>query len=260
MRSMTAYASVHESKNSYGAQIAVRSINFKYLDTIIRNVPAENILLEEEIKREVKKRICRGKVEIFVFVTKQPPKSVSIDEKVVAKYISQVKSLAKKYKLKGDVTISDILGLPQVLSLEQKTASNRVVIISALKKALDTLLEFKKREGRAIKKEITTNLQKLKQNIQKIRKKKPGIREMENGKEDIDEELSLISFYISKLEHTINTKKEAPKGKSLDFLTQEILRELNAASSKTRKKTPALLIVEAKNYLERIREQAQNIE
>ena len=63
-----------------------------------------------------------------------------------------------------------------------------------------------------------------------------------------------------KLESKINSKKLIPQGKPIDFLTQEILRELNAASSKTKKKNPALLIVEGKSYLERIREQAQNIE
>ena len=260
MRSMTAYASVHEHKNAQGVQIAVRSINFKYLDIIVRNVPAENILLEEEIKREIKKKIYRGKVEVFVFSTRQPLNKISIDEAIVARYVAQARSLAKKYKLKSDLGISDILNLPQAVSFEQKPGGDRTIVISALKKALDKLLEFKEKEGKIIRKEISKNLQGLKQNIQRIRKHKPGIREMENGKEDIDEELSLISFYVNKLESNIQSKKAGPKGKSLDFLTQEILRELNAASSKTRKRTPALLIVEAKNYLERIREQVQNIE
>ena len=69
-----------------------------------------------------------------------------------------------------------------------------------------------------------------------------------------------MSFYTKELEKKINAKNLATKGKALDFLTQEILRELNAASSKTKAKRVAALIVEAKNYLDRIREQAQNVE
>ena len=81
----------------------------------------------------------------------------------------------------------------------------------------------------------------------------------ENNKEDIDEEISLLTFYAKKLEKEISSKQDS-KGKAIDFLTQEILRELNAASSKTKKPVLASLIVESKSYLERIREQAQNIE
>ncbi|MCK5346679.1 MAG: DUF1732 domain-containing protein, partial [Candidatus Heimdallarchaeota archaeon] len=86
------------------------------------------------------------------------------------------------------------------------------------------------------------NLKKLENNINKIKKSKPKINQMENGKEDIDEELSLAAFYLDKLDKNFQSKQVTPKGKSIDFLTQEILRELNAASSKTKKKTAALLI------------------
>ncbi|MCF7908184.1 MAG: DUF1732 domain-containing protein [Candidatus Omnitrophica bacterium] len=260
MKSMTAYASVYKRKDSHTVQVTLRALNFKYLDILVRNLPAEDILLEEEIKRQVKKNVFRGKVEIFVFLTGAKSKKVSVDEKVVAKYISQMKALAKKHNIRADINISDIVGLPQAVFWEQKAGGERSLIISAIKQALVKLLEFKKKEGKIIKKEMLDNLKKLKSNMVKIKTHKPGIASMENGKEDIDEEISLSLFYIAKLENKINSKSQAPQGKAIDFLTQEILRELNAASSKTKKKTAAISIVEAKNYLERVREQAQNIE
>ena len=107
---------------------------------------------------------------------------------------------------------------------------------------------------------MNTNLASLRQNIESIKKAVPAPVKEVNGKEDINEEISLASFYLNKLDKTINAKTEKPKGKSLDFLTQEILRELNSASSKTKNRNIAPLIVESKNYLERIREQAQNVE
>ena len=260
MKSMTAYASAQKTASGQSVQIAMRSLNFKYLDISIRNLPIEDILLEEEIKRQVKKKISRGKVEVFVFLSKHQGKKIHINEDAVAKYISRAKALAKKHKLGSSLKITDILNLPQVTSWHQPAKDNRGIVSLDLKDVLAKLIEFKKKEGRVIKKEMLKNVSKLKRNALRIKKEKPKARDMENGKEDIDEELSLMIFYIGKLAAKINSNKSQLKGKSIDFLTQEILRELNAASSKTKKKVPALLIVEAKNYLERIREQTQNIE
>lgn len=260
MRSMTAYASAQKSRAFQTIQVILRSLNFKYLDVCVHNLPPEDILLEEKIKREIKKKVHRGKVEVFIFLAKPQIKKVYVDEEIVARYITQIKTLGKKHNLKVSINMSDILNLPQVVSWEQRSKSDEALILSVVREALDQLLRFKEKEGRIIKKEMKDNLLKLRSNVEKIKKQKPKVNEIENGKEDIDEEISLISFYIGKLENKINTKKLTPQGKPADFLTQEILRELNAASSKTKRKNPALLIVEGKNYLERIREQAQNIE
>jgi len=260
MRSMTAYSSVHRQKGAQTAQVVLRSTNFKYLDVFTHGLSPEDILLEERIKREIKKGAYRGKVEAFIFMTKPQIKNVYVDEATVVRYISQIKALSRKYKLKYDISLNDILNLPQAVSWEQKVKSDHGFVMATLKEALGKFIEFKKREGKIIQKEMLGNLSKLEDNVRKIKKQKPKIKKEENGKEDIDEEISLMSFYINKLGEKIKSKKNGPLGKSIDFLTLEILRELNAASSKTKKKALALLIVEAKNYLERIREQAQNVE
>ena len=260
MKSMTGYATVNKSDHSHAVQVIIRSTNFKYLDITIRNLPAEAMALEEAMKREIKKKITRGKIEVFVLWEEHQARKPIINERVVARYISQAKALAKKHKIRSEMAIGDILSLPQAISWQQTRNSNYASAIVALRQALEGLLNFKQREGRAIQKEMTDNLKKLKRNIDQIRKLKPSASKAENGKEDIDEEISLMSFYARKLESTISTNRASAKGKSIDFLTQEILRELNAASSKTKQKKAALLIVEAKNYLERIREQTQNIE
>ncbi len=116
MKSMTAYASAQKSRGSHTIQIILRSLNFKYLDICIHNLPPEDILLEEKIKREIKKKVCRGKVEVFIFSTKPQTKKIYVDEMVIAKYITRAKALGKKYNLKQDINISDILNLPQAIS------------------------------------------------------------------------------------------------------------------------------------------------
>jgi len=260
IRAMTAYASASKSSESQSVQVILRSLNFKYLDIGIHNLVAEDIWIEEAIKREIKKKIYRGKVEVFIFLAEGQEGGVRINKKVVGEYISQANSIAKKYKIKSELKISDILRLPQAISWERTKKSQPRLIVSALKKALAKLMDFKEKQGQAIRKEVLSNLNKIKENAKNIKTRTGKIAKRENGKEDIDEELSLISFYADKLGKKITGKKIEPKGKSIDFLVQEILRELNAASSKTKDKASALLIVEAKNYLERIREQAQNIE
>jgi uncharacterized protein YicC (UPF0701 family) len=147
-----------------------------------------------------------------------------------------------------------------VISAYSKSGVSKTQLVSVLKKSLKKLVEFKKEKGQAISKEITKHLNLLDGNISKIKKSKKRPSKEVDGKEDIEEELSLVEFYSKKAKTIINSKKQIRKGKAINFLSQEILRELNAASSKTRQKKMASLIVEAKNYLGRIREQAQNIE
>ncbi len=260
MRSMTAYASARCQKGEQSAQVTIRSLNFKYLDVVVQNLPGEDIPFEEKIKKETKCFVSRGRVEIFIFLNRDQVPTIQINEKAVKKYIGELKKIAKKYNLKGDIKINEIFNLPQVIFWDKRNKNSQILIQAALKKALNGLLDFKKKEGKAIQKEVETNLKKLKKNLEEVRRLKPQANREENDKEDIDEEVSLATFYISKIEGKIKSSKDQLKGKAIDFLTQEISRELNAASSKTKKRKTSFLIVESKNYLERIREQAQNIE
>ncbi|UCC95049.1 MAG: DUF1732 domain-containing protein [Candidatus Omnitrophota bacterium] len=261
MKSMTAYAYVSKRKDSQVIQLVFRSLNYKYLDVFVHNLSVENVLLEEKIKKEIKKKVHRGRIEVYVFL-RRPAGQVHIDERNLLSYISQINKIAKKYHLNNDLNISNILGLPQVMYWQEKERSMENLILPAVREGVKKLVEFKKRGGAVIKRQMSYNVKKIKTNVEKIKKIKPkiGATNEDNSREDIDEEISLISFYVNRLEKKIYSGKANLIGKSIDFLTQEILRELNAASSKTKNKNVASSIVDAKSYLERIREQAQNIE
>jgi len=261
MKSMTAYAYGLQEKGLQSAKVIIRSTNYRYLEIFVYNLSGENILLEEAIKKEIKSKISRGRIEVHVFL-KYPLRTVlTINEANLKEYIVSLKKISKKYNLKGELSINNIINLPHIVSWREKETSKTGLIIAAFKTALARLIEFKEREGTAIHREISQNLRGLKSNANKIKSIKPKARdEGDNSKEDIDEEISLISFYISRLENKIKARKIQSLGKPIDFLTQEILRELNAASSKTKNRIVANLIVESKNFLERVREQAQNIE
>jgi uncharacterized protein YicC (UPF0701 family) len=256
---MTAYACVYKRKDSQTLQLILRSLNFKYLEVTIHNLPFHSILLEEKIKRFIRQKISRGKIEVYAVLKGHIDSEIYVDEKVLATYIHQAKKLTKKHKLSTNFNISDFLSLPQVISCSEKRTEENL-ILAAAKEGIGRLLEFKEKQGEAIRRDMMHNLAHLHRNIDSIKKTKLSMPQEGNGKEDINEEISLASFYLNKLEKNINAKTYTPKGKSLDFLTQEILRELNSASSKTKNKAISPLIVESKTYLERIREQAQNVE
>jgi uncharacterized protein YicC (UPF0701 family) len=236
----------------------LRSLNFKYLEIAIYNLPSTKIILEEKIKREIKKTIHRGKIEIFFFLRGLLEGEVFINEKLLARCLRRTEELAKEYNFNFQFDISNFLTLPRAFSWKEKSIKDEF-ILSSVKEGLNKLVRFKEKEGKVIKEEMSKNLERLKENIKKVNKYKPRITQ-DNNKEDIDEEIALISFYINRLEKKLQSSKVITRGKYIDFLTQEILRELNASASKVRNKQAASLIVEAKNYLDRIREQAQNIE
>jgi len=261
MRSMTAFASAAKRKYSQNVQVILRSLNYKYLDVFVHNLPPEKLFLEDKIKKEVRRRINRGRVEVYVFI-KGEACQVRINEKNFMEYVRQITRVAKKYKLQNEVRLSEILSLPQVVCLQEKDAVSDSLVMPTLRDGLKKLLVFKAQEGRIVEREMRRSLGKIKTNVAKIEKLMPLAKseaKENNNKEDIAEEVSLMSFYVHKLEKCIDSQTVS-KGKTLDFLTQEILRELNAASSKTAEKNTAACIVECKSYLERIREQAQNVE
>jgi uncharacterized protein YicC (UPF0701 family) len=246
---MTAYAQVYKSTDSFYLEVILRSLNFKYLQITVHNLPYEKLLLEEKIKNEIKKHIFRGKIEVFLFLRSLKGNLA----KIYQKYFSSLEEVTRKYNIGVTLNLSDLLHISS--SLLYKEIKDDLVL-SAVREGVSKLLRFKEREGRLIKEETKKNLRRLKENVEKINKYKP--KEAEE-KEDIDEEISLTLFYVKELEKKINSKT-ITKGKTIDFLTQEILRELNSASSKTKDKKISRLIVKAKDFLEKIREQAQNVE
>ena len=238
---MTAYAHVVKKSGTQSVQVAIRSNNFKYLSVAVNNLSVEYLELEDKIKKEIEKISRRGKIEVHIFLKRPLAGEVHINEEALAKYVTQAKKLAKKYNLKEEMAIKDFFALPQVIWLDEKNSDGSALVMSAVKQAIKELTEFKKKEGEIIKKEMLKNLKKLQTNAAQMEKDKPLASAIENNKEDIDEEISLLTFYAKKLEKEVNAKQES-KGKAIDFLTQEILRELNAASSKTKKPSLALYI------------------
>jgi len=260
MKAMTAYSYTREAAAGEAVEVSFKSLNSKYLDINIRHLPAENVLLERKIKSAIEDKISRGRVEMGIFIKSTKKDKAVINQNLLKTYCSQVKKIAKNLGLDPKLSMGELLSLPNLITVESTRSIDEHIILSAVRKTVDKAVLFREKEGRAIKKRLIQHLKRLEAAAENIAKVKPKVKSGDLGKEDIDEEVSLMQFYISKLEKMISRKQKKPVGKTIDFLAQEILRELNTCASKSKQKTLASHIIEAKNLTERIREQAQNVE
>lgn len=264
MNAMEAYGYARARSGDEIVETVSKSLNSKWLDVIIYHLPAEKMPLEKEIKELVKKRIKRGRVELYFSIKSPPRLKAHIDENLLKDYLNQIKYIQKNYSVfartKGGLSLPDMLGLPGVVSFKSQVKVSDRLILSAAAGSVEKLIAFRRKKGYTIRRKLLQYIGRLESIVAKMEKFKPSPRTPELGKEEIAEELSLIAFYLKKLRKELKEKTAEPKGKTVDFLTQGILRELNTAASKTKKVKVTALIVEAKNYSERIREQAQNIE
>ncbi len=260
MRAMTSYAYVRDVKGAEVVEVSVKTLNSKYLDVYIRHLPPENVLLERKIKELIENVIHRGRLELNVTVRSAKSDKTEINKDLLREYYGQIKKIARQMHLPESVSLRDLLTLPGLISVKSTRSINEKLVLQAVKKALNKTVSFREKEGRAIRKKLITHLRALTRALKKIEQYKPKAGNSELGKEDIDEEVSLLKFYVKKLDKIMHGKNKAVSGKTIDFLAQEILRELNTSASKSKKVHLASVIIEAKNYTERIREQAQNIE
>jgi uncharacterized protein YicC (UPF0701 family) len=259
MRSMTSYAQAKASDNNFFCELVLRSNNSKYLEFFSHQLPAEKIYLEERFRREIKKNISRGRIEAFFFLFSKSRHNIAIDYKTLQKYSNNATKVAKQFNLRKEALFSNIFSLPGVIKDQQKYKISDRLLTLIFKEAVVKLNRFREKEGRAIKKDIVKNMRSIESKLSKI-KNATNNKGSDIKNKDIAEEVSLLYFYIGKLKKITHTNKKVAKGKSIDFLSQEILREVNAASSKTKAKRVSWWLVQIKNSLERIREQAQNIE
>jgi len=259
MRTMTAYAYVRKVKKDSRLEIVAKSFNSKYLDIAIYHLPPEKVILERKIRELIERNFSRGRIEMYIFIKSENTLQPAVNEKVLKSYYHQINKVVNQLGLDYLIDISELLNLPGVISLRKEVDKDEWVI-AGVKEAIKKIKSFRQKQGRAVKKKILKYLRKMENIVEKVKKVKVEIKEKEIGKEDIEEEITLFSFYLKKLKKLLSLKKEVPIGKEMDFIIQEILRELNASLSKVKKKRLVSFIIEAKNYAERIRQQAQNIE
>jgi len=291
LKSMTGYGRCSDSVNGFEISFEIRSVNNRYLDTNIR-LPRIYGYLEEKIKKAIQKRAARGKVDAFLTVERPAGDTAEIvlDEALAAQYVSALRKIAENHGLRDDISVSSVARFSDIFSKKTKEDDEDAVwtaVEPVVEKALDAFLAMREKEGKNLFCDLDARLDRMEQILEEIKthsasalseyREKLEIRLKEYladtqidesrlltevgiiaDKIDTGEEITRLASHIDQFRKLI--RQDTPSGRTMDFLTQELNREVNTIGSKCSQLAVTALVIEAKNEIERIREQIQNIE
>lgn len=288
--SMTGYGKCVLDNGDISIKVEIKSVNSRYLDINFKCTRGLSFM-EEKVRGMLKDRIDRGKIDIYVGIRGEyaESKAIKIDESAAASYIEAFKKLKKKFKLKGKTDLNMVTAIQGLFTLEEQEPDEEMLapfITSAVKSAIDNLLEMKETEGRAIEKDMLVKVSEMKQIVNDIEKHSQGltatyadklrdrIKELTDettvdesrlaqevaffaDRSCIDEEITRLRSHVSQFEDNLSKRSI---GRKLDFIIQEMNRESNTIGSKSASIDLTNSAIELKNLVEKLREQAQNIE
>jgi len=291
IKSMTGYGRAAENVDGYEICFELRSVNNRYLDLNIR-LPRIYGYLEDKIKKEVQKVAARGKVDVFLTVERPAGEAaeVALDEGLALQYLAALKRLAEIGGLRDDISVSSVARFSDVFAKKAKEDDEDAVwtaVQTVAEKALLAFREMREKEGENLFLDLDGRLDRLEEILEGIKahsaealaqyRERLEVRLREYledhaidearlltevgivaDKIDTGEEITRLSSHIGQFRKLI--RQDTPSGRTMDFLTQELNREVNTIGSKCSMIEITNLVIEAKNEIERIREQIQNIE
>jgi len=291
IKSMTGYGGAKGTSGKLELSVELKSVNSRYLDLTIK-IPRVYIALEEPLKSLISKQISRGKVDVFVSIDSSNADDVEIklNRPLAEGYISILRSMSEEYDLSGDISAVSLTRFPEVLRAEKKEADTDQLCADISKVLEDALVgfdEMRTGEGEKLSCDISERLdqiEKLSELVEEISpksvaeyRKKLELRMQEilqstdidenrilaeaaifADRVAINEELVRLRSHISGLREMLTSHE--PIGRKIDFLVQEFNREANTIGSKGNDAEMARIVVDMKAEIEKIREQAQNIE
>ena len=290
--SMTGFGRGEASENGITATVEIKSLNSRYLDLSIR-LPQRLQDKELEVKELVQKTINRGKLNITVYLSESETgePSIRVDEKKVKGYSKILNNLREAAGISDPISIRDITQFGDVFINEEEDEEvleqKWQVAEKALAEAVESLLKMRTQEGNQLKNDLVDRIEFIEDNLEIITKETNGRAEEARDKllerinnlieeDKIDpERLELeVAILVDKMDVTEEivrlrshlkffieaVEQPEPAGRRLNFLTQEINRELNTIGSKANNSDIAQYVVKCKEALEQIREQVQNVE
>ncbi len=289
---MTGYGRGESRRDGLHAVAEIGSVNRRQLDLQIQ-LPRALQPLESRIQEEIALRVSRGRVTVNLQVAVGPAagaRRVRLDRPLAQAWLTAVREGARELGLTDDISASALLRLPDLFIVEHPEENLERVwpaIREALHRALAGLLRMRRAEGRALAKDLATRLEQLANQVEMIAARAPGVVERHRAallarleraglplhaddpaiareialfadRSDISEELTRLRSHLAQGRRML--RERDPVGRALDFLTQELLREINTLSAKCGDAAIGAETVRFKAELERLREQVQNVE
>lgn len=274
IQSMTGFGSFETIIPDLGkVSVELRSTNHKFLETVL-HLPEGSLSMEERIKKLIESQVKRGRVVCNLNISSKRAGNVFINKALLKKYTVKIQGIKKEFGIKNELDINTLINLPGVLALEEDRESPETIwpaLKICVSAAVNNLVKTRKKEGAALqgylrkqaeelKKELSAIQVRLKEALKVRLKALATDEERANFTKDTDttEEIDRLSF------HTHNFKSKLAKGgaigKELDFIAQEMQREANTMAAKTFDVSVSAQVLKMKSLIEKIREQAQNIE
>ena len=292
IKSMTGFGRGEHSTEQYKCVVEIRTVNHRYADFSVR-MSRKLSVLEDKIRKFVLERVSRGKVEVNLLLEDYTGdnKVVELDEPLAGAYVNALERINETFALQAhNVDAQDIAKFPDVLKVRANDIDEDVIwvhIQCALEDAVCSLLHMRSAEGAHLNTVLSERADVLEQLIAVIAKTAPDVvtnykKKLEDRLQElldnvpidetrlateiaffadkcsIDEELQRLDSHIMQFRKLIAETK--PVGRKLDFLVQEMNREINTIGSKASDLTIVGQVVEAKSEIEKIREQVQNVE
>lgn len=292
IKSMTGFgkATIQTKEGFIDAEI--RTVNHKYFEMGAK-LPEGLSIFEDKIREIIQKKIRRGKINLTVTIDGkfEKPKVILIDRILAKNYLKEGILLKKALRVKGELDIKDIVNLPGIISYtETKTISKKLwqKMEKVLSAALVDLEKERAKEGAELKKELLKrifimenalkmidkrsylNIDNYRNRLSNTIKSLSGAGELDKTRIetevaifakncDITEEITRLKSHLKGLKYLVNTIKDEA-GKKIDFISQELTREINTIGSKSSDFKISEKVIEIKGEIEKIREQAKNIE
>jgi len=290
MNSMTGYGRGEATNGGVTVVVELKSVNNRFRDINVR-MPREYMVLEPRVVGAVKEQVSRGRVDVYIRRSAtESNQTVHADPVLAERYLVAVRAVAQRLQLPADnVQLDAILNQPGVLSLREVEADALTeweVVETALQAAVEQLIEMRGVEGKALRADLLTHLSALERKHIEVSKQTRGLVERLHtrleerlqrllsdrfdpgriaqeaavlaDKADVSEELARLVSHFSQFRSALDATE--PVGRRLEFLVQEMNREVNTLGSKSAEHPVSAAVVDMKSVLERVREQAANVE
>jgi uncharacterized protein (TIGR00255 family) len=292
LRSMTGFGRARaDTGPSFSAELTARSVNHRFLELSVRARDSEAVL-ETTVRRVFTKRLSRGKVDITLRLTRtDAASSISVDERLLEALLARIAELSRKYPIRGELEARDLVSIPQLFAIDAAADGFTPEEVEAVERlaesAASALVAMREEEGSRIGEELEQRIGALERKLAPLAARRdeivrsiaatlrdrmallfPGLP-LDTGRleqeaalaaerSDVAEELARLTGHLAQFRRLL--QEGGPVGKKLDFLTQEILREINTLGSKARDLELSRDVLEMKAETEKIREQVQNLE
>ena len=291
IRSMTGFGMGTLEEDGKSFVVEMKSVNHRYFDLNVK-MPRTLISLEDRFRKVINTKVNRGKIDVFITQNNYEKDEIiaKFNKNIADSYVRCLEEIRSTYTALDDISVSLIAKFPEVISLKKNDEDIELIwesLAIPFNLALELLVAMREKEGLSLKEDMVKRCNNVKKLLEEVELRAPQvakeykskleqrIKDMLNDsridenriameialfadKSNIDEEIVRLNSHLNQMIYTLNLDEAV--GRKLDFIVQEMNREANTISSKASDLELINVVINIKNEIEKIREQAQNIE